>query len=330
MAVLCTILPAACGDSPESVQVAPRDLFQARGPKKSPPVVLVVGDSLSISLADTLDGVLNGHGRAMVRLGRVGGGLTWPELLDFPQALPDLLRTHRPDVAIFMIGANDARPLVTPDGTRVLFDSTPWKAAYAAAAARLIDMVLAANPGAAVFWVGAPPMADRNLSAALRTVNAALRSACTAAASCRFIDTWDIFSDAEDAYTPTARDPGGAQVPLRTGDGVHLTDTGARRLTARVAAATDHALPVPPSPARDALFAALTDLTPIPQATAAPTPVEKGGPSGHTVKRGETLASIARQYGLNPEALKRANRGLDPKKMRPGQTLNLPADENDH
>nr|WP_282958846.1 GDSL-type esterase/lipase family protein [Desulfolutivibrio sulfodismutans] len=315
---------SGCGDSPEPVDVTPRDLFRTRAPKKAPPVILLVGDSLSISLADTLDGVLNGHGSRLFRLGKVGGGLTRPELLDFPQALPELVRNHRPDVAIFMIGANDAMPLVTADGTRVLFDSTPWKAAYAAAAARLMDMVLAANPKAAIFWVGAPPMADRTLSAALRTVNAALREACRSTPPCRFIDTWETFSDAEDAYTPTARDLSGALIPLRTGDGVHLTDAGARRLAARVISATGDALPIPPSPARDTLFAALTEATPVPQATAAPPPSDEG-PRKHVVQRGETLASIARQHGLAPDALRRANKGLDPKKLRPGQTLVLPS-----
>jgi len=324
LACLWLLAVSGCGDSPEPADVTPRDLFRSLAPKKAPPVVLLVGDSLSISLADTLEGVLSGHGSRLIRLGKVGGGLTRPELLDFPQALPDLLRDHRPDVAIFMIGANDAMPLVTADGTRVLFDSTPWKAAYAAAASRLMDMVLAANPKAAIFWVGAPPMADRTLSAALRTVNSALREACTSKPPCRFIDTWETFSDAEDAYTPTARDLSGALIPLRTGDGVHLTDAGARRLAARVISATGDVLPVPPSPTRDALLAALTEATPIPQATAAPPPRDES-PRKHVVKRGETLASIARQNGLTPDALRRANKGVDPKKLRQGQTLVLPA-----
>lgn len=306
--------------------MTPRDLFQARAPKKTPPAILVVGDSLSISLADTLEGVLNGHGSRLIRLGKVGGGLTRPELLDFPQALPELLREHRPDVAIFMIGANDAMPLVTADGTRVLFDSTPWKGAYAAAATRLIDMIRAANPTAHIFWIGAPPMADKNLSAALRTVNTALRDACAATPPCRFIDTWETFSDAEDAYTPTAQDVSGALIPLRTGDGVHLTEAGARRLTARVITATGDVLPVPPSVARDALFAALTEAMPVPQATASPPPSDES-PRTHVVKRGETLAGIARQYGLDADALRRANGKMDPKKLRPGQTLVLPGDD---
>ncbi len=45
----------------------------------------------------------------------------------------------------------------------------------------------------------------------------------------------------------------------------------------------------------------------------------------HTVKSGETVTSIARQYSVKPGSLQAANPGLDPRKMRVGQTLNVPA-----
>ncbi len=45
----------------------------------------------------------------------------------------------------------------------------------------------------------------------------------------------------------------------------------------------------------------------------------------HTVKAGETLASIARQYRVRLESLMAANQNVDPKRLKPGQTLNIPA-----
>ena len=45
----------------------------------------------------------------------------------------------------------------------------------------------------------------------------------------------------------------------------------------------------------------------------------------HTVKTGETAATIARRYGVRLEALLAANPRLNPRRMRPGQTLNIPA-----
>ena len=45
----------------------------------------------------------------------------------------------------------------------------------------------------------------------------------------------------------------------------------------------------------------------------------------HTVKSGETAATIARKYGLKLEALRAANPKMEPRRLRAGQTLNIPA-----
>ncbi|HWV99860.1 MAG TPA: LysM peptidoglycan-binding domain-containing protein [Candidatus Acidoferrum sp.] len=45
----------------------------------------------------------------------------------------------------------------------------------------------------------------------------------------------------------------------------------------------------------------------------------------HTVKGGETLAQIARKYGIKLDALIAANPGLDPRRLQVGQTLAVPA-----
>jgi LysM repeat protein len=56
---------------------------------------------------------------------------------------------------------------------------------------------------------------------------------------------------------------------------------------------------------------------PAPQKTAKPART-------HTVARGETLASIARGQSLSLTALEAANPGVNPKKLKAGQVLNLP------
>lgn len=45
----------------------------------------------------------------------------------------------------------------------------------------------------------------------------------------------------------------------------------------------------------------------------------------HTVTSGETLASIARKHGVSLQALEEANPYVNPKKLKAGQVLNLPA-----
>ena len=48
-------------------------------------------------------------------------------------------------------------------------------------------------------------------------------------------------------------------------------------------------------------------------------------PRTHLVVRGDTLASIARKQGISLIALEAANPSVNPKKLRAGQVLNLPA-----
>lgn len=48
-------------------------------------------------------------------------------------------------------------------------------------------------------------------------------------------------------------------------------------------------------------------------------------PRTHTVKQGDYPATIAKQYGVKLETLLAANPGLDPKRMKIGQTVTIPA-----
>ena len=45
----------------------------------------------------------------------------------------------------------------------------------------------------------------------------------------------------------------------------------------------------------------------------------------HTVVAGETAVRIARQYGVTLDALQAANPGMEPRRMRVGQVLNIPS-----
>jgi LysM repeat protein len=79
------------------------------------------------------------------------------------------------------------------------------------------------------------------------------------------------------------------------------------------------------NPTPDDVSAAPTVTTSPVTATAAHTTAVKPPRSRtHTVAAGETLAAIARKHGVSLAALEAANPGVTPKKLRVGQTLNLP------
>ena len=89
----------------------------------------------------------------------------------------------------------------------------------------------------------------------------------------------------------------------------------------------NHAPPPPAtSPTPDDVTAArpVTTVNPTP-APRQPVPPKTVPPRTHTVARGETLASIARRHGVSLAALETANPGVNPRKLKAGQVLNLPA-----
>ncbi|MGC8946236.1 MAG: LysM peptidoglycan-binding domain-containing protein [Anaerolineae bacterium] len=82
-----------------------------------------------------------------------------------------------------------------------------------------------------------------------------------------------------------------------------------------------------PSPERTATPTPSATMTPSPTATAVPTippPSPTPGPLLHTVRPGETLASIAAAYGVSLAELIAANHIQDPNFIQAGQVLVIP------
>jgi LysM repeat protein len=84
------------------------------------------------------------------------------------------------------------------------------------------------------------------------------------------------------------------------------------------AAPTTNATPSQPGPGVSTPPKNLAENRPAHPATA------KAAPRTHTVVAGETAIRIARRYGISLDALLAANPGLEPRRMRVGQVLNIP------
>lgn len=86
------------------------------------------------------------------------------------------------------------------------------------------------------------------------------------------------------------------------------------------------AAPTSPAP-RIPLAASIAPAPPSAPPTPAPAPKTTKVPAArsHVVKSGDTPATIARQHNVKVEALLAANPGLDPKRLKIGQTLTIPA-----
>jgi LysM repeat protein len=76
----------------------------------------------------------------------------------------------------------------------------------------------------------------------------------------------------------------------------------------------------------DAPKTAANTATPANTATTpkADVPATRTTPGTYTVKKGDTMTSIAKSHGLSLEELTKANKNTDPKKLQLGQVLKLP------
>jgi hypothetical protein len=214
----------------ERPNLTPKDLFAPRLPKRQIKSLAVVGDSLSIGLASELEKNLGAKpGLAFTSLGKVSSGLARPDFFDWDRHLDTLARRYRPEAVVVMLGTNDNKPLKFADGSQIAYASPEWDKAYAARVRRVVEIVRSHNPSAMVFWMGAPVMADGDLSHDLRHINGLIRKTLADQGECYYVDTWPLFSDASGGFAFSKPDLAGGAA-LRARDGVHLTTAGAQTL----------------------------------------------------------------------------------------------------
>ncbi len=248
MAVFALALPALAQEAKQDVQVqqeapyfAAKDVYQ----------VFVLGDSLAAGLWSGVSRAIDGDMRISLN-GRYkeDSGLSRPEYYDWNGALPKILESNKIDIAIVMIGSNDAQPI--RDGQmRYAFDTKEWRDAYVKQVDKLMASLKAA--GAAVYWVELPPMAAPNYDDSMKTI-AAIHAERAKAAGVRFVATRDALLD-NGKYSDSGFDDTGEFKRLRSRDGVHFLKEGNNKLASLVTAAINKdieiavaATPQAPSP----------------------------------------------------------------------------------
>jgi uncharacterized protein len=187
---------------------------------------------------------------------------------DWAQGLREMLAAEKPQAVIMMIGLNDRQAIrerapktpagqgVTPenqnqdqpgsneqagDQPAVLapetrrqptignheFRSERWVELYI----KRIDDTIAVlkSKGVPVLWVGLPAIRGPRASSDMSFLNDLFRTRAEKAGIV-YVDVWDGFVDEAGRFANSGPDPEGQTRRLRTGDGVHFTKAGARKL----------------------------------------------------------------------------------------------------
>jgi len=197
--------------------------------------VLIVGDSVGLDLGQPLVSALGATGVVTTVLdGRVDTGLARPDYFDWPAELRVDLANQQPQLVVVMMGANDPQGLVI-GGNTLTYGSPGWNEAYGRRAGAFVDEALAS--GAHVIWVGLPPMASAQLNAQLQDLNGVVEAQVTPKGPhATYLGSVRVLGDAQGNFAAYLPDSSGAEINIRTPDGIHLTPGGGARLAAAVIA----------------------------------------------------------------------------------------------
>ena len=169
----------------ESVQVPAPVKRNTYLPAQDSYDVFVLGDSLAGGLYAGMERLTIGDKEL-----KVGGrfkedsGIARPEFYDWNDAIPKILESNKVDIAVILIGTNDAQPMT--DGVeRLEFGTPPWTALYSREIDRLINTLK--QGGAAIYWVSLPPMQAPSYNASITEI-AAIQKRQAEAASIKYVD----------------------------------------------------------------------------------------------------------------------------------------------
>ncbi len=196
------------------------------------------GDSLAGSLGPALGTIAGNTGVVQPQFdSRVSSGLTNPTFFNWPDHATKEMSRLDPEIAVFIIGANDfGAPLNTTNGAD---GQAAWKASYTAAIESMLTSFAA--EARTVVWISSPPFKD-DRNEQIKELDDLTKSVIEEHKNVAFVDGYALFSDADGKYAaslPPLDDPNGDPVPLRAGDGVHLTAQGGERLAKAVYAVID-------------------------------------------------------------------------------------------
>jgi hypothetical protein len=240
-----TLLDMLFGPRQNSVQQAPPQQMIApppvRKPKPAqlPPAkptiakadgatrVAVFGDSLAADIGKALDRFYADDPNVAVLQQAVGSsGFARPDYFDWNKTIAKQIAANAFDVAVVMVGIND-RQSMTVDGSSVRSLTDDWKKEYSARLSAFLGQLRAANKP--VIWIGLPPTAGPQTSAAMSQISSLERLAAFASGA-EFVDIYDKFLDENGNYTATGPDVNGNDALMRRSDGVHFTNAGADKV----------------------------------------------------------------------------------------------------
>jgi hypothetical protein len=216
--------PTAGDAASPSASPTPEPPPLARPTRKHPLRIYFGGDSLSGMPGMWLGILRQKDGLAKVKADYVESSrLTYGEPVDWPAHLKQQMNNSHFDVGVFMIGANDSGMPMIAGGKSVMYPKKAWLDEYERRAKQIAAIMLHAGVKR-VYWVGMPIMPSPSESKKMRDLNKLFEDVAASSPDIEYVDSYDLLSTKS----------GGFKASLRSGDGVHYTDEGAKTVAKAV------------------------------------------------------------------------------------------------
>lgn len=192
---------------------------------------LLVGDSFmeDITLAIMRNYYNNDPNIQFISVAKHSTGLCVSTNWNWPKKLEEFMQTHKPDVVLFFIGANDLQNIF--DGQRrYSFTSAEWKKKYVEIAESMIDIARKGN--AVPIWIGLPIMSEA-YAKWIPLVSELQHKAC-ANRNIEYVDTVPTLADENGQYQVFMKTPTGDMVRIRKADKYHVDYAGSLMIIEQV------------------------------------------------------------------------------------------------
>jgi hypothetical protein len=221
-------------------QQQPREQQSAPAPQPSQPPpkpemekaenatrLAVFGDSLALDLSRALNRFYAEDPNLVVIDQAVNSsGFVRDDFFDWNGAIEEALAEDSFDVAVVIIGIND-RQEIRSGGETLAPLSAEWNAAYQARITSFLNKLRAARKP--VIWVGLPPMAKSDYSAAISQI-ANLQRMASFAGGAEYVDIYERFVGDDGQFASYGPDVNGQNARMRKDDGIHFATAGADKL----------------------------------------------------------------------------------------------------
>jgi hypothetical protein len=235
---------ASIGEKKETVET-PTPVLQEPQTNKSfvapqkPYRILIMGDSL-IAVAGGVGEILEQKliaigGSEVLREGKVSSGLMRPDYFDWQKESLTLTNSFTPNIAIVMMGTNDAQSIdFKENGTKKLlsYGSHEWDNEYANRVKAFNNQLT--NRGVTVYWIGLPAMRDAPYAGRIRHLNELNEAAGKENPQVKYISAEDLMAGDKTAYQAFMPDENGVMKATRIADGIHLSYFGSTYLVGKV------------------------------------------------------------------------------------------------